>query len=111
MNAKMFPQRSSIDVGFGVGVRDDLKESGGQGRVFPERRPKWWVPEYFGTSWQIKVNRGQMIQGLTEMFKFLVLILAIMGCHRIVYTGELHPRRVTIDILKNYLCKTFIIFK
>lgn len=39
---------SSIDLGPEVGVEVDLKEGDGRERVFPERSPKWWVPESFG---------------------------------------------------------------
>ena len=73
--------RSCIDLGFGVGVGVDLKESAGPGRVFPEGRPKRWVTECFGKPWQVNINRGQTIQGLADGFKFFVLILTTMGCH------------------------------
>lgn len=59
-----------MDLGLGVGVGVDLKESAGPGRVFPEGRPKWWLTECFGISWQVNLNRGQMVQGLADGFSF-----------------------------------------
>lgn len=54
--------------------------------------------------WKVKANKGQMIQGLADEFKLLVLVLRAIGCPWMFYAGEWCYRIVNLGIFRNYLC-------
>lgn len=54
--------------------------------------------------WKVKANRGQMIQGLADAFKLLILVLSAIGCCWMVYAGEWCCRIVNLGTFRNYLC-------